>query len=191
MAPHSYTILFGALAIVLANIGIYLAIKKIYGAPHSFDGELQVFRYSPIVAWTYIIGPPLMGVGAFLIAYGPTLSPVVDTPAAVAISALCVGLLSLVGIWYRSFSITVDRNGLVTRSIFRERSAKFSELQAILVTGYPSKTLVVTAKSGKRILSAFCDLQGFGELIYLLKSKSSEYHVQARIRDKWGRWSEI
>jgi hypothetical protein len=191
VAPHSYTILLGVLAIVSANVGIYFAIKTIYSTPHSVDGESQVFRYSPIVAWTYILGPPLVGVVAFLTAYGPTLSPVVDSPIAEAISALSVGLLSLVGIWYRSFSITVDHNGLVTRSIFRKQSATFSELQTILVTGYPTKTLVVTAKSGKRVFSAYGDLQDFGDLIYLLKSKSAEYHVEAKIRDKWGGWSEI
>jgi len=132
-----------------------------------------------------------MGVVAYLTAYGLTLSPTVESRPAVAISVLSVGLLSLVGIWYRSFSITVDPNGILTRSIFRQRAARFSELKKILVTGYPSKTLVVVNNSGKRVLSAYDDLQDFGELVYLLKSKSAKYHVEAKFRDQWGKWSEI
>jgi hypothetical protein len=128
---------------------------------------------------------------AYITAYGLTLSPAVESRAAVAISVLSVGLLSLVGIWYRSFSITVDPNGVLTRSIFRERAANFGELQRIVVTGYPAKTLVVINNSGKRVLSAYDDLQDFGELVYLLKSKSAKYHVEAKIRDQWGKWSDI
>jgi hypothetical protein len=191
MFPKFYVLLVSILAVAALNLGIYLALKKVYAARHSVDGELQIFRYRPIVAWAYIVGPPSMGVVAFLLAYGPTLSPVVDSAAALAISALAVGLLTLVGIWYRSFSITVDRSCVSTRSIFRRRTAKFSDVQKILVTGYPSKTLVVIDNSGRRVLSAYGDLQDFGDLIYLLKSKTAGYQVEARIKDKWGKWSAI
>jgi hypothetical protein len=78
-----------------------------------------------------------------------------------------------------------------TRSIFRQRAANFSELQRIVVTGYPAKTLVVVNNSGKRVFSAYDDLQDFGELVYLLKSKSAKYHVEAKIKDQWGKWSDI
>ena len=64
----------------------------------------------------------------------------------------------------------VDRDGVLIRSIFRRRAARFSELKKILVTGYPRKTLVVVDKSGKRVLSAYDDLQDFDDLVYLLKS---------------------
>ena len=191
MSPHNRAILLSVLLVVAVNVGIFLAIKKIFGARHCVEGELHVFRYSPIVAWAYILGPPLMGAVAYFTAYGLTLLPAIESGAAVAISALSLGLLSLVGIWYRSFSITVDPNGVLTRSIFRQRAAKFSELQKILVTGYPSKTLVVVNNSGKRVLSAYSDLQDFAELVYLLKLNSAKYHVEARVRDKWGKWSEI
>jgi hypothetical protein len=191
MSPQHHALLLSVLAVVVLNVGIYLALTRIYSARHSVAGELEVFRYSPIVAWAYIIGPPFMGVIAFLLVYGPTLSPAVGSVVAMSVAALAVGLLTLVGIWYRSFSITVDRDCVSTSSIFRRRIAKFCELQKILVTGYPSKTLVVIDKSGKRVLSAYGDLQDFEDLIYLLKSKTAAYQVEARMKDKWGKWSAI
>jgi hypothetical protein len=113
MSPHQRAIFLSVLLLLGMLVAIFLAIRKIYGAHHSTEGELHVFRYSPIVAWAYIVGPPSMGVVAYLTAYGLTLAPAVESRAAVAISVLSVGLLSLVGIWYRSFSITVDPNGVL------------------------------------------------------------------------------
>lgn len=191
MSPHHRAIFLSVLLLVGMLVGIFLAIRKIYGAHHTREGELHVFRYSPIVAWAYIAGPLSLGVVAYVTAYGLTLSPAVESRTAVAISVLSVGLLSLVGIWYRSFSITVDPNGVLTRSIFRQTAANFSELRRIVVTGYPARTLVVVDNSGKRVLSAYDDLQDFGELVYLLKLKSAKYHVEAKIRDQWGKWSDI
>lgn len=191
MSPHHRAIFLSVLLLVGMLVGIFLAIRKIYGAHHTSEGELHVFRYSPIVAWAYIAGSLSLGVLAYVTAYGLTLSPAVESRAAVAISVLSVGLLSLVGVWYRSFSITVDPNGILTRSIFRQTAANFSELRRIVVTGYPARTLVVVNNCGKRVLSAYDDLQDFGELVYLLKSKSAKYHVEAKIRDQWGKWSDI
>jgi hypothetical protein len=191
MSPHNRAILLGVLVLVAINVGIYIALRKIRNAHHSIEGEVQVFRYTAIVARAYMIGPPLLGIAAYLVTFGPTLSPSVESPSAVGISILSVCLLSLVGIWYRSFSITVNGCAVSVRSIFRNTTAQFSEIQKILVTGSPGRTLVVTDKSGKRVLSAYDDLQDFADLVYLLKSKSAQYHVEARIRDRWGRWSDL
>ena len=162
MSPHHRAIFLGVLLFAGMLVGIFFVIRKIYAAHHSVEGELHVFRYSPIVAWAYIAAPLSLGVVAYLTAYGLTLSPAVESRAAVAVSVLSVGLLSLVGIWYRSFSIIVDHNGVLTQSIFRRRAANFSELQRIVVTGYPTKTLVVVNNSGKRVLSAYDDLRATG-----------------------------
>src|SRR5208283_1044701 len=120
----------------------HMAIRKIRNARHSIEGEVQVFRYTPIVAWAFIIGPPLLGVVANFVAFGPTLSPSVESISAVAVGVLAACLLSLVGIWYRSFSITVSGSAISVRSIFRNTTAQFSELQKILVTGSRGRTLV-------------------------------------------------
>jgi hypothetical protein len=191
MSPQIRTIFLGVLAIVLLNGGIYLAIRKVYSARHSIESDIQVFRYTAIVAWTYILGPPLLGIVAYLLAYGPTLSPSVESRGAVAVAISSICLLSLVGIWYRSFSITVSGSAISIRSIFRTSTAQFSELQKILVTGNPGKTLVVIDRAGKRVFSAYDDLQDFADLVYLLKSKAAQYNVEARIKDRWGRWSEL
>jgi hypothetical protein len=191
VSPHNRTILLAVLGIMMVNVGIFAAIRKIYSAHHSIEGDDQVFRYTAIVAWTYIVGPPVLGVVAYFVAFGPTLSPSVESKAAVITAILSVCLLSLVGIWYRSFSITVSSSGISVRSIFRNSTAQFSEIKKILVTGSRGRTLVVIDKNGKRVLSAYDDLQDFGDLVYLLKSKGANYHVEARVKDEWGKWSDI
>jgi hypothetical protein len=191
MSAQFRTIFLGVLAIVMLNGGIYAAIRKIYSARHSIQGDVQVFRYTAIAAWAYIVGPPLLGIVAYLLAYGPTLSPSVESRGAVAVAIVSICLFSLVGVWYRSFSITVSGSAISIRSIFRTSTAQFSELQKILVTGNPGKTLVVIDRAGKRVFSAYGNLQDFADLVYLLKSNTTKYNVEARIKDRWGRWSEL
>jgi hypothetical protein len=191
MSPQTRTILVCVVVIVAINVGIFAALKKIRNARHSIEGEVQVFRYTAIVAWAYILGPPLLGIVGYLLAYGPTLSPSVESKSAMAVAILSACLLMLVGLWYRSFSITVSGSTICIRSIFRTTTAQFSDLEKILVTGSPAKTLVVIDKTGKRVFSAYDDLQDFADLIYLLKSNSAQYNVEARIKDQWGRWSEL
>jgi hypothetical protein len=191
MSPQNRTILLGVLAVVILNAGIFVAIRSVRNARHSVEGDVQVFRYTSIVAWAYIIGPPLLGVGAYLMAFGPTLSPSVESTSALIVAIVSAGLLSLVGIWYRSFSIAISGSEICVRSIFRNTTAQFSELQKIVVTGSPGRTLVVIDKTGKRVLSAYDDLQDFADLVYLLKAKSAQYNVESQIKDRWGRWSSL
>jgi hypothetical protein len=85
----------------------------------------------------------------------------------------------------------VSGSVISVKSIFRTSTAKFSELQKILVTGNPGETLVVIDRAGRRVFYAYDDLQDFADLVYLLKSKSAQYNVEARIKDQWGRWSAL
>jgi hypothetical protein len=191
MSPQLHTVLLAVLAVVILNAGILVAIRSIRNARYSVERDVQVFRYTAVVARLTLLDRRCLAWGVYLVTFGPTLSSSVQSTSALALAVLSVCLLSLVGIGYRSFSITISGSEISVRSIFRNSTVQFSELQKILVTGNSGRTLVVIDKNGKRVLSAYDDLQDFSDLIYLLKAKSAQYNVEARRKDRWGRWFDL
>jgi hypothetical protein len=128
MTPQSHTIILCGLIILAANAGVLIAMRRIRNARHGVKADYEVFRYSPIVAMSYMIGPPLVGSLAYLAAVGPTLSPPKTSMPIIATSIVSVSLLTLVGVWYKSFSLAVGPYSLQVRSIFGERTAQFTDI---------------------------------------------------------------
>ena len=147
-------------------------------APVSERDALDVGSYQYRMTWLLLLFP-MFGLLGIYLAWGQ--HSVLALGVSIAVEVLCLWIF----LEYKTYQILLGGGFLWVRSCFHRRRIVLADIdlmQHLTDGGY--EPLLYLRRRGKLLLKVSGDLDGFDDLLGLLRAYAHRHHIEFRVRDE-------